>query len=790
MSKQSSPEGRAPISTKPTPFRSRVPASAALFSTLLTFYQAGFPGTASAAETPQVHVVVRLQAKAPSAKLPAGSLLLRCSNPPGDPLELARSASGDFSADLPAGSAWEMEARLPGWWALPTPLVIGEAGAPLVVDLPVWPTGKVAGIAHFDGSPPGQGVRLGASLFSPPGTPRATSLPKGRVECALDEKGAFTCELPAVALDLSLQANGFVPDYRWGLAVPKGGTLELGTLNLKRGASLVGWVRPEEGELKAGKGLARLSPLLAAGGGPEVAARLSRSAAEGRVRDDGFFQLAGLPAGSYVLEVEHPGYATGRAYPIEIWPGAETSLRDAVVLQRPLSLSLSLDPPRDWLDKPWQVRIFRASDFSASFDREAAFDGPSSGTGAVRVDGQSPGTYFVTVMDSLGNSLFSDFGWTVDGPASAAREIRLRLVTLKGRIRLGEAPVAATLWFGGAHGAQRVEMSADRDGKFHGVLPKPGTWLIEIQVESETAKFQTHTKAAVHADSEGRASLDLKLPDTVLFGKVLGEDGRPAAGAMVSATTNINSLADSAGIDGGFEMRGLPEGVVELSSRLSVGGKIWTSDPLLAPLAAGRPTGPVLLSLRQSKEVRGTVLSSLGPVAGATVKMTTQQPRLGFGASGRTDLQGAFVLQLPAAAQVVSAVVSPPGFALKAFELTLTGEPLVLSVSDAEGTLQVQVPYSEEEVAERSLETTIFQDGTALSYQTLYFWSRGHGQPPPRDRLLTLPALAPGQYTACVGPHAALGGGDLATWKRGASCTTEFLYPGATLRLDIEARKD
>ena len=50
--------------------------------------------------------------------------------------------------------------------------------------------------------------------------------------------------------------------------------------------------------------------------------------------------------------------------------------------------------------------------------------------------------------------------------------IAMHLSAVRGRVSLGEKPLAARIWFGGEFGVQRVAMRADDTGEFHGFLPE------------------------------------------------------------------------------------------------------------------------------------------------------------------------------------------------------------------------------------------------------------------------------------------------------------------------------
>ena len=168
-------------------------------------------------------------------------------------------------------------------------------------------------------------------IVGPPGPAAKREIPKGQVSCPVDDKGVFRCTLPSAPLDVAFRAAGFVPRYRWGLAPRPGKVLEVGVVELKKGASLKGWVEVEGGPIANGQCVARLFPIVSTGGGdPALVERLRRAAAESPVGADGFFQLSGIAPGSYQVEVEQPGYAPARVFPVDVWPGAETALKQCI----------------------------------------------------------------------------------------------------------------------------------------------------------------------------------------------------------------------------------------------------------------------------------------------------------------------------------------------------------------------------------------------------------------------------------------------------------------------------
>jgi hypothetical protein len=101
-------------------------------------------------------------------------------------------------------------------------------------------------------------------------------------------------------------------------------------------------------------------------------------------------------------------------------------------------------------------------------------------------------------------------------------------------------------------------MEANEKGFFHGVLPEPGLWQVEVRAEDPAVEARTMVQ--VRPDRAGRASVEVALPGTRLFGRVVDEQGQPVRGARVSLSSGLIDQAVRAGADGTFELRGVEEG--------------------------------------------------------------------------------------------------------------------------------------------------------------------------------------------------------------------------------------
>ena len=712
---------------------------------------------------------------------PAGELVLRSVGPGRESISLSVASGKPVATEIKPGR-WELVASLPGFWVPAQHLTVAADGETTRIELPLWPAGQLTGSLKLP-TPAGKHPEKVEVRFQSP--PPAGRMPNGSVLCPIvADTGSWACEIPAGLLDVAVQATGYVPVYRWGIATKAGKPTSLGRLELKAGASVAGWAETADGGLL--RCIAKLSPLAAPGGRPSTAERLRSTILSAQVTERGFFQIGGVAPGSYLLEVSQQGYAPARVFPLEVFPGAETSLRSPVVLERPLDLELVITPLADWLGQPWQVQVFRASEFSGSYDREPVFEGAVSAEGTIIVRNQAPGAYWITVRDAAGNRLYSEPDIYISGPQDARRDLEIDLVTVKGEIYLGKEPLAATLHFGGQRGFTSIEMVSDETGEFSGVLPREGRWLVEVTESS--VPLSTHTKVEVEANDRGRADIEIRLPDTHVFGRVLDEHDKPVAQASVLVEDETDVIEATTAADGNFDLRAVPAGLARLSARAAAAsGGTLSSDSQLVSLAEGQPLGPIELRLRRATKVTGTVVSPRGPVAGASILLLAHQPLLGFGDKARTGLDGKFVGDLPGGTEIAAAIVSPPGHALKVFQFPLEGMEVRLNVPPEGGTLEAVLPSRLEE---ENLIPLVLQNGVAIPVQALVSWAEGHGVRAAGGNELRIPQLAAGEYRACLVPRLVAPGGQLTAWlEQTGRCASGFLNAGDTLRLEIPAKK-
>ena len=713
-----------------------------------------------------------------------GSVRLRPLDGKGDEIRLPVGAEKTLSTRAPAGRAWEVDAEIPGYWAQGGILRPPAANEAAVGHLVLWPTGRLSGSLKMLDREAAFPKDLSVSFESPPATSRQQAIPKSLLSCPVDERGRWKCEVPAGALDLTFRAKGFVPRYRWGLQVAAGKDLGVGAVELRKGASLSGWVEVEGGTILPGQCIARLGLQQSPGGGSsKTEDRLRRALVEQPVGRDGFFQLEAIPLGSYWLEVRQPGYAPAHAFPLEVWDRSETSLKQPIVLKRPVAIELSLAPPLDWLGHPWMVSVERRSDLSAGVEDEPAFRGPASREGVVRIAGQAPGHFTVEVSDSLGNRFARERDFEIVDAESARRTLEIPIQDVQGKVTLGQEPLAASIWFGGQFGSQSVKMESDKEGKYRGVLPRGGSW--RIQIAATDPRIEAHLKVEVKEDRNKVATVDLSIPDTKVFGKTVNESGHPIVGAQVDLADRIDVASTESEEEGKFELRGVPEGNVELNARWGPREARLTSDPVVFPVNEGSPAGPLTLVLRRTKELRGKIRSPRGDVPGAFLRVSPLRPPLGSASQTRAGIDGSFSVRVDAKAEAVLAVVSAPGNALKAFSVPVASDPATLAVSENGGDLDVKLPFK---LSDSDREILIFQNGLPLPVPSLLLWTDGHGQRFESAKGFHVSALAAGEYEVCIDSPRIIGDPvSLEARRQNAHCAAGTMTDGSTLKLDLSS---
>lgn len=702
----------------------------------------------------------------------------RLGDEPASPIVLVFSAKNpELTVALPKGSRWEVSGEIPGFW-LRREQIIAEAGDDdRRQRLKIWPLGRITGVVQL--SKPGEKrpEEVVVTTLAPRLSKGPSDLPRGLLRCPVDTKGAWSCELPATTFDLAISAEGFVPHYLWAVAVAAGKPRDLGALRFEKGSSVAGWIEAPGGGWKPEACAVRLAPL-ASGGALVETEKLRATAREVHPMATGFFQVSGIAPGSYALEIDHAGFAPARVAPVRVEREAESFVNQPIVLRRPLRIEVAVEPPLDWQERPWRVRMMRAGELGSALEYEALFEGMANPQGEVEVPAGASGIFSIDVIDSTGQTLAAERGVRIDDEENARHVISVRWIVIEGTLRKGKEALGGTLWFGGERGAVSVRMDAEADGRFGGVLPKDGDWVVEIAAPRPPLRLVRRVE--VKAGTDGKADIEIAIPDGRVFGRVVDANGRPVETANVTILPKGDFLlSQSSTKQGGFDFQAVPAGPIEIGAT-APGEDEEFAEPSPLSVVDGQDLGPIELRLRKGKPYEGKVISNRGPVLGARVAAFPLVPPMGMTGDVRTNLEGAFRLSLPPSTQRVEIVVSSPGNALRAFDLAVEDQA-TLGVTDDGGTVRVRLP----EGFEKQRVLRVFQDGVEVPLFLLRSWARSHGVLA-RPGSEEFPSVAPGEIRVCLVPpgEASLSSERLPEEK--TLCARGVLNPGEILELSLQ----
>ncbi len=698
-------------------------------------------------------------------------------------VSVAIEAGRETRIALPAGSAWEAQVVAPGFWVRRFSFPVAGVGDQ-VQRLDVWPLGSVVGRLVSAEKPPALPKKLVVTTLPLRSTAKNRAVPKGEIECPVDLEGRFRCEMPAATYDLSVFVETFIPLYSWDVSVAGGGETDLKTLTLRRGASLAGWVAAgAEGVVDPEKCRVILSPTVASGGADIGAIeKLSLMGREAKVNGRGFFQFVGLAPGSYIVGVEQEGALGEPRGPIQVAAGGETYLPEPFLLEAPLDLELVVEPAKDWLGRSWAVKVERSLG-PGDPRTETVFEGNTSADGVARARRQKRGMFTVRVSDSTGQKMLTEYNLVFNSPADARRVFEIPWIEVEGSVRLGDEPLQASLWFGGRSGPTSIRIDTDKEGRFAGALSREGHWRIDLAAESPPIALQLRRTLEA---KKGMARLEIEVPDTRIFGRVVGPSGQPEPHAMVSALeSDGSSQILSADNTGNFELRGVAPGELGLVAETLQGD--LAGDQVILAVGKDSEIGPVELRLQKKARFAGRVLTAHGAAAGAAVTVLGIRPARFGSDRARAAADGSFEARLPAGTESAEAVVAALGSALTAFELK-PGPSVDLTVVELGGRVEVTLgaPFARR-VSEEGAFLMLFQNGLELPPYVLSAWARSHGESSSLGGRRHFPALAPGSYSACLVPVSSFLDLSQTGWspKLAIECRSGSLAPGGTLRLEF-----
>lgn len=674
---------------------------------------------------------------------------------------------------------WSLQADAPGYWGAPE--LVELESEPREVTLGLWPAGTVeGGFLQEQGEPPSSPLEV---FFRPaPGSAGGDAPPPAKSACTVD-KGAWRCTVPAGVLDLRFQAPGFIPRYHWGVTVPHRKTVQLGRFDLVRGSAVLGWVVTSDRSPIAKSARVELRPRM---GGPLPGRgsgdRLQSLAFEAPVNERGFFQIDGVPAGSYVLEATQPRFAPSRVT-VQVLPGQVTEVANPpVMLDFPKALEVVLDPPLDPDGKPWSIELSQLDRNTMEMSRMAATVAGEDGTW--KKEGLPQGSYMVRVGSHAGDT------WLlrqieVDDSASPVF-IDLEVIKVAGTVTLGDSPLAALLTFGGRFGAQKIKARSDDEGRFELVLPRAGDWVVHVSAEVPPVNRELPGVLIEPRAGKNVAEVELELPETRLRGRVVDGSNKRVEGAIVNVQTQgpraepqVQGRSDESGE---FDFFGLPPGPVLIGADA---GMDRSSERMTVQVTEDENPEPVVLELKEQVRISGAVVSATGPVAGAKVKAApVSVPYFGVRVV-TSDAQGRFEVVLPPAAREMFLAVAAPGFALRMLRLPVAKEKeITLGVEPTAGTLILESDVPQSLAEPEDPYVVIFHKGALEALPLLSAWAIMAGEVPDSPTRSRIPNVEPGDYRACWMMPSEKPGFDLGVVPQGR-CAEGFLSPNGELTLKL-----
>jgi hypothetical protein len=637
---------------------------------------------------------------------------------------------------------WVLRAQAPGFWGAPYQLDLAEPGKSHVLE--VWPAGQLQGEVTWDTAKPPSELVV---FFRSPPAGSESKLPPGRETCLLEGK-TWRCTLPALPLDLRFQSPGYIPRYQWGVAVAAGKSLNAGRIELRQGSAVQGWVVTADRTPPTGT---RISLRPRIGGALTDAAerkRLESLRFEATVNPQGFFELAGVPPGAYLLEAKNDRFAPA-VVSVRVVPGEVTQVANPpLLLDQPKVVEVFVDPPVDPAGKRWRMKLQKMDRDSSVVETFA--DEPAGEDGSWRKKGVPMGEYFLRVSRS-GDEAWWGGPLMVDENPEPLR-IQLDVLRVQGTVTLGEEPLAAKVWFGGRHGAVRIEAQSDAKGRFETFLPHAGGWPVSVSAEKpavqrELAKVKIEPKPGTRV-----AEIELLLPDTLLRGRVVDERNDPIPGAIVTAESQsesrsapVQALTDK---EGRFEIRGLARGAALIEADA---GEDRFADPTTVDVLDSKDDKSWILVAHPRLRLSGLVSSLAGPVPGARIKAApVGLPYLGVRLT-TSDAQGRFEVLLPRATREIHLAVGAPGFAFRMLRVPVPeGGAFGVNLEQNGGTLilEPRAPFDPGDAEAPGV--FLVHGGSVEAVQSVLAWAAPMGGGLDTSGRSQLPGLEPGAYQACL----------------------------------------
>lgn len=617
--------------------------------------------------------------------------------------------------DLEPGT-WEISADVPDTWADPAYSTAGQD-----VTLTLWPRATISGLL------PDKLTSSEQLLvhFAPAGE----SGPSGRALCTTTAR-SWSCAIPSGAYDLRFTRSGYATEFRWDVKLAAGTATKLGTLQFTPGSSVIGRVHVES--RNARELLRKVEISLAPRGSNAHWGEKTRTYTS-RPDERGFFQVRGLAPGEYDLHARSKDLVAN-AVRVQIVAGTNAELKEPLVLGPPLRVSVQLDPPLDPEQKPWRVRLLRK--FGDALDAVAMSSATQNG--AWSAERLPPDDYLLVVSQQNGAEWKNEQITLRIGDAALPVHVRLDAANIRGRVRLGERPIAAKVHFPDENG---VPLIAGEDGRFEGPAPPQKDDHFRVLVTSETPAVKRSLVVPGDRSSSGELTLDIELPRAVIAGRTIKEDRSPEPHAIVTIQSEDDKTFEQmfSASDGVFQFEGFDPGVYFLYAE---GDRTRSVQTRVEVDREGIQTTDLVL--RREAMIRGRVTMRGMPVAGATVTAFARDVRPSDVHDVKSDAAGWFTLHVPAEATALDFIAFPRGFSVTGARLPNDPKKLlVVEVGQDGGSLTASVP--------KDYAAMLQYDGAEFSLAWVARQAGGIIEDVDAHYRITIPHLESGKYAICHG---------------------------------------
>ncbi len=710
-------------------------------------------------------------------------------------------ASGGLALSIPSGchEDWLYTVRLGDQVSAAVP---AEGCAEPARPVALFPAAELRGrIRQPVGTPrPAQMEFAARRCAELPGGPE---LGVGRFPIALERDGRWRSAVPAGCVHLRFEASGFAPVAFASLGLGRGGSRDLGTVELAPGGSLLARIVDSETG-RAASAIAAV--LLSASGLPEgveamLAGRSPVAEAEASVDEQGWLQLRGVKPGSYSLVASGAGGRLLVSPLFAVAAGEELLLPD-LELPAPATALLSVAAGSEAL--PEGATLELAASYLPAGCRWAPvprFRQALKVGEPLDLSGLPPGHWrFEAVLLPSGGGRYTAGKVETDlAPASfTALELPLGGRLYRGVVRFRGSPLAASVklrpW---AAGAAQAQAQSDREGRFTVLLSQPGVYQASVWA-GESALGVTVPRVLFDDPDE---EVELRLPEGAVSGVVVDHEDRSMAEVWVfadgiesllsgeEARPSLSSLGASARTDaaGHFELVGLAAGDWEL--RATLGRNRPASRKLDVKLGEDEVVPGLRLVIEEGRTL--TLEARLGGrpaagVLGSALFVAADGSVLGQVAGFSTDLEGKYRFEAPPGEIVYVLLHFQPASApVTAFRLPFAAE-LVVELPPLGGNVELTLPPRELLGVDPSLLVLLHENGASIPLGRL----RTASEKPAADGsgIVGLPALAPGRWRL-VALDAATDWQYLAAGHAAGRVIESFdLVPGGQVHLALPAR--